>query len=88
MASQAFVDSVIKEIIQPGVDQLMESRYFTELRQGKLSTRRLQGWAIQHYIHKLAIASLENEHEDAELTQLRVFVCLSLLVSDCSHCSH
>ena len=46
MASQAFVDSVIKEIIQPGVERLMESRYFTELRQGKLSTRRLQGWAI------------------------------------------
>jgi hypothetical protein len=43
MATQAFVDSVIKEIIQPGVDQLMDSRYFTELRSGKLSTRRLQG---------------------------------------------
>ena len=53
MATQAFVDSVVKEIIQPGVDQLMESRYFSELRQGKLSKRRLQGWAIQHYIHKL-----------------------------------
>jgi hypothetical protein len=47
MATQAFVDSVIKEIIQPGVDRLMGSRYFTELRQGKLSKRRLQGWAIQ-----------------------------------------
>jgi len=56
MATQAFVDSVIKEIIQPGVDRLMESRYFSELRQGKLSQRRLQGWAIQHYIHKLASA--------------------------------
>ena len=33
MATQAFVDSVIKEIIQPGVDRLMESRYFSELRQ-------------------------------------------------------
>ena len=47
MTTQAFVDSVIKEIIQPGVDRLMESPYFTELRQGKLSKRRLQGWAIQ-----------------------------------------
>jgi hypothetical protein len=43
MAAQAFVDSVIKEIIQPGVDRLMESRYFTELRQRNLSKRRLQG---------------------------------------------
>ena len=47
MAAQAFVDSVIKEIIQPSVDRLMESRYFTELRQRNLSKRRLQGWAIQ-----------------------------------------
>ena len=31
MATQAFVDSVIKKIIQPGVERLMESRYFTEL---------------------------------------------------------
>jgi len=69
MASQAFVDSVIKEIIQPGVERLMESRYFTELRQGKLSTRRLQGWAIQHYIHNVAplkgfaLCMVKNGHE-------------------------
>jgi hypothetical protein len=37
MAPQAFVASVIREIIQPGVKQLMESRYLTELRAGKLS---------------------------------------------------
>ncbi len=49
MASQAFVDSVVKEIIQPGVDRLMEVPYFTELRSGKLSPKRLQGWALQHY---------------------------------------
>jgi hypothetical protein len=55
MATQAFVDSVTKEIIQPGVDRLMENRYFSELRQGKLSKRRLQGWAIQHYIHNVAL---------------------------------
>ncbi|MGH7796716.1 MAG: hypothetical protein ACREQ2_17775 [Candidatus Binatia bacterium] len=47
MASQAFVDSVMKEIIQPGVDQLMELPYFRELRAGKLSTKRLQGWALR-----------------------------------------
>jgi pyrroloquinoline quinone (PQQ) biosynthesis protein C len=55
MATQAFVDSVIKEVIQPGVEQLMETRYFTELRGGKLSMRRLQGWSLQHYLHNLAL---------------------------------
>jgi hypothetical protein len=39
MASQAFVDSVIKGIIQPGVDQRMILPYFTELRCGKLPVR-------------------------------------------------
>jgi pyrroloquinoline-quinone synthase len=33
----------------------MESRYFSELREGKLSVRRLQGWALQHYIHNQAL---------------------------------
>ena len=55
MASQAFVDSVIKDIIQPGVDQLMALPYFTELRAGKLSIKRLQGWAVQHYLHNVAL---------------------------------
>jgi len=55
MASQAFVDSVIKDIIQPGVDQLMALPYFTELRAGKLSIKRLQGWAMQHYLHNIAL---------------------------------
>ena len=55
MADQAFVDSVIREIIQPGVKQLMESRYFSELREGKLSKRRLQGFALQHYLHNVAL---------------------------------
>lgn len=50
-----FVDSVIQETVEPGVRRLMESRYFSELREGKLSVRRLQGWAIQHYIHNLAL---------------------------------
>ena len=55
MASQAFVDSVIKDIIQPGVNQLLELPYFTELRAGKLSLKRLQGWAVQHYLHNVAL---------------------------------
>jgi pyrroloquinoline quinone (PQQ) biosynthesis protein C len=55
MGNEAFVDSVIKEIIQPGVDQLMQGRYFTELRSGMLAMRRLQGWALQHYLHNVAL---------------------------------
>lgn len=55
MSTQAFVDSVMKEIIQPGVDRLMELPYFRELRAGKLSTKRLQGWALQHYLHNVAL---------------------------------
>jgi len=52
---KAIVQSVIQEIVQPGVQRLMESRYFSELREGKLSIKRLQGWAIQHYLHNQAI---------------------------------
>ena len=48
MENQAFIDSLMREIIQPGVDQLMDSRYFTELRAGKLSKSRLEGFAVQH----------------------------------------
>ena len=55
MDGKAIVQSVIQEIVQPGVQRLMESRYFSELRAGKLSVRRLQGWAIQHYLHNKAI---------------------------------
>jgi pyrroloquinoline quinone (PQQ) biosynthesis protein C len=69
MATQAFVDSVIKEIIQPGVDELVQLPYFTELRAGKLSTKRLQGWALQHYLHNhallkgFALCMVKNSHE-------------------------
>ncbi len=55
MENRDFVESIIREIIQPGVQQLMESRYFSELREGKLSTRRLQGFALQHYLHNVAL---------------------------------
>ena len=53
--NQAFVDSLVDEIVRPGVQELMATRYFSELREGKLSTRRLQGWALQHYLHNHAI---------------------------------
>jgi pyrroloquinoline quinone (PQQ) biosynthesis protein C len=48
--SNQFVESVIGEIINPGVEQLMNTRFFTELRAGKLSRKRLQGFAVQHYL--------------------------------------
>jgi len=72
MASQAFVHSVMKEIIQPGVEQLMQLPYFTELGAGKLSAKRLQGWALQHYLHNVALLKgfalcmVKNSH-DADL---------------------
>jgi pyrroloquinoline quinone (PQQ) biosynthesis protein C len=55
MDGKALVESVKKEIIGPGIEHLMETPYFTEMRQGKLSIRRLQGWAIQHYLHNKAL---------------------------------
>jgi len=55
MENQSFIDSLIREIIQPGVDGLMNSRYFAELREGKLSKRRLHGFALQHYLSNHAI---------------------------------
>ena len=44
----AFVDQVIREIVTPAADQLMESRYFTDLRRGTLTVRRMQGFSLQH----------------------------------------
>ncbi len=48
--SNEFVQSVMRDIINPGVEQLMDTRFFTELRAGKLSNKRLQGFAVQHYL--------------------------------------
>jgi pyrroloquinoline quinone (PQQ) biosynthesis protein C len=48
--SNLFVESLMTEIIHPGVEQLMATRFFTELRAGKLSRKRLQGFAVQHYL--------------------------------------
>jgi pyrroloquinoline quinone (PQQ) biosynthesis protein C len=48
--SNEFVSSVMREIVDPGVDQLMNTRFFSELRAGKLSRKRLQGFAVQHYL--------------------------------------
>ena len=53
--NQRFVDEITTEIIQPGVERLMESRYFAALRAGTLTGRQLGGFAIQHYIHNMAV---------------------------------
>ncbi len=69
MATKAFVDTLIKEIVEPGVNQLMALPYFTELRTGKLSIKRLQGWALQHYLHNhallkgFALCMVKNGHD-------------------------
>jgi pyrroloquinoline-quinone synthase len=55
MDGQALVDSVKKEVIEPGLQRLMDTPFFSELRAGKLSVKRMQGWAIQHYLHNKAI---------------------------------
>lgn len=52
---KAVVDALRKEVIEPGIQRLMDTQYFSELRQGKLSIKRMQGWAIQHYLHNKAI---------------------------------
>ena len=52
---KAIVDALKKEVIEPGIQRLMATQFFSELRQGKLSVKRMQGWAIQHYLHNKAI---------------------------------
>lgn len=53
--NERFVESLIADIIKPGIDDLMASRYFQDLRAGKLTTRRIQGFAVQHYLHNMGI---------------------------------
>lgn len=55
MENQSFIDSLLREIVHPGVDKLMASRFFAELREGKLSQKRLKGFALQHYLSNHAI---------------------------------
>ena len=47
-AGETFVEQVLKEIILPARDQLLDNRYFTDLRNGKLTKRRLQGFSLEH----------------------------------------
>jgi hypothetical protein len=55
MDQDSFVDSLISEIVKPGLHSLMQTQYFSELRQGTLSIRRLQGFSLQHYITNVAL---------------------------------
>jgi pyrroloquinoline quinone (PQQ) biosynthesis protein C len=55
MNPEMFIESIIGEIIEPGLKNLMQTQYFCELREGKLSIRRLQGFALQHYITNVAL---------------------------------
>ena len=48
VANSSFVDQIFKEIVWPARDRLMDSRYFTDLRNGKLTQRRLQGFSLEH----------------------------------------
>jgi pyrroloquinoline quinone (PQQ) biosynthesis protein C len=55
MDQDSFVNSLINEIVKPGLQSLMQTQYFSELRQGTLAVRRLQGFALQHYITNIAL---------------------------------
>jgi pyrroloquinoline quinone (PQQ) biosynthesis protein C len=48
--NQVFIDDLMRTIVNPGVQQLMSNRFFSELRAGELSKKRLQGFAVQHYL--------------------------------------
>lgn len=48
VAGDTFVDQIFKEVIWPARDQLMDSPYFTDLRKGKLTKRRMQGFSLEH----------------------------------------
>jgi pyrroloquinoline quinone (PQQ) biosynthesis protein C len=50
-----FVETVVREIVEQGVDQLLNNRFFSELRQGTLSHKRIRGFALQHYLCNHAI---------------------------------
>ena len=55
MDQNSFVESLVNDIVKPGLEGLMQTQYFLELRQGKLSNRRLKGFALQHYITNVTL---------------------------------
>lgn len=86
MENRAFIDSLMREIVNPGVDKLMNSRFFTELRQGKLAKKRLAGFAMQHYLSNhainkgLAFCMVKNASNPAAYNQF-----VELFVEESSH---
>ena len=80
--NQAFVDSLIGDVIQPGVDDLMDSRYFRDLRGGKLTTRRMQGFSIQHYIHNMAVLKMAALGATQHASDDRAFMAFGQLLND------
>ena len=52
----SIIEEVLSDIIEPGIQRLLETPYFTELRSGKLSRRRIQAWALEHYLYNISIA--------------------------------
>lgn len=50
------IDSLVHDVIDPGIQRLLATRYFTELRSGQLSRRRIQAWALQHFLYNITIA--------------------------------
>lgn len=50
------IETLTRDVIEPGVTQLMATQYFTELRTGQLSRRRIQAWALEHYLYNLSIS--------------------------------
>jgi pyrroloquinoline quinone (PQQ) biosynthesis protein C len=55
MEPKKIVNALVHEIVTPGLQRLMDTQYFSELRAGTLSMRRLQGFALQHYITNVAL---------------------------------
>jgi pyrroloquinoline quinone (PQQ) biosynthesis protein C len=71
MENQAFIDEVMQTIVNPGVEQLLNDRFFSELSAGRLSRKRLQGFAVQHYLSNhvinkgLAFLMVRNANQQA-----------------------
>ena len=55
MDQNSFVESLVNDIVKPGLHSLMQTQYFSELRHGTLSDRRLKGFALQHYITNVTL---------------------------------
>jgi pyrroloquinoline quinone (PQQ) biosynthesis protein C len=82
LTNQTFVDDLISEIIQPGSEALMDSRYFRDLRAGKLTVRRMQGFAIQHYIHNMGVLKMAALGAAQHAADNKTFMSLAGLLNE------